>query len=155
MRPWPLVTVGAVATVATAACQDETVFTAGRDPLVCADSIPTACGPMARCVLDPYHYITGRFPGATQFIVHTVGEADLRFDLELDDRLSPGTTLRLQVSEPGCVQNSIYDSAGKDIFQNTDQDGILSIPLHVYRPGDHLVQLSADAYCSYKVRYDE
>jgi hypothetical protein len=136
------------------ACQDGSLFTSGLDPQVCEDSIPSACGAMARCVLDSEHYLEGRFPGAQRFAIHTTGETDLHVDVLLKDRVSPGTSLRLQVSEPNCVEKSLYDSAGKDIFQDTGPDGTLTIPVHVTEPGDHLVEISADAYCSYQLRFE-
>lgn len=136
------------------ACHENAVFTAGLEAQVCEDSIPSACGAMARCVLDTEHYLEGRFPGSQRFAIHTAGEADLRFDILLGDRRSPGTSLRLQVSEPTCVEKSLYDSAGKDIFQDTGPDGILSIPVHVRDPGDHLVEINSDAYCSYQLRFE-
>lgn len=135
-------------------CHDNAVFTAGLEAQVCEDSIPSACGAMARCVLDTDHYLEGRFPGAQRFAIHTAGETDLRFDILLGERHSPGTFLRLQVSEPTCVEKSIHDSAGKDIFQEAGPDGYLSIHVHVREPGDHLVELSSDAYCSYQLRFE-
>jgi len=138
--------------VGLAACSNDSFFTVGRDRLTCEDSIPTACGSTARCVLDDEHYLDGQFPSARRFIVRTAGEVDLKFEIYLDDRHTPGTSLRLEVSEPSCNEKSTYDSAGKDIFQSSGADGILAIPLHVVRPGDHLVELSSDAYCSYVLR---
>lgn len=142
----------ALASLAGSGCSNESFFTVGRDPVTCEDSIPTACGSTARCVLDSNHYLKGDFPSGRRFIVRTTGEADLKFEIYLDDRHSPGTSLRLEVSEPSCNERSTYDSAGVDIFRLTGDDGILSIPMHVVRPGDHLVELSSDAYCSYVLR---
>jgi hypothetical protein len=136
-----------------AACNDQSFFTIGRERVVCADSIPTACGSTARCVLDTGHFIDGDFPSGRRFIVRTTGEADLKFEIYLDERHAPGTTLRLEVSEPSCNEKVTYDSAGKDIFQASGADGILAIPVHTVRPGDHLVELSSDAYCSYVLRF--
>jgi hypothetical protein len=130
-------------------------FTRGRDRTVCADTIPTACGATARCVLDTSHYIDGDFPGSRRFIVRTKGEAELNFEIYLDERHAPGTSLRLEVSEPSCNEKSTFDSAGTDIFVRAGSDGVLSMPLHVLRPGDHLVELSSDAYCSYALRFSE
>ncbi|MGB8294825.1 MAG: hypothetical protein WCG85_05310 [Polyangia bacterium] len=135
------------------ACSDESFFTMGRDPMVCEDSIPTACGTTARCVLDTGHYLTGDFPSARRFIVHTMAEADLNFEIYLDNRHAPGTSLRLQVSEPSCDEKELFDSAGADIFQEAGEDGIIPMPIHVELPGDHLVELSSDAYCSYVLRF--
>jgi hypothetical protein len=134
------------------ACDKKSFFTLGRDHTVCEDSIPTACGATARCILDTDHYIDGDFPGGRKFIVRTMGEADLKFELFFDDRHAPGTSLRLELSEPGCNEKSTYDSAGTDIFKDAGMDGILAIAMHATRPGDHLVELSSDAYCSFVLR---
>ena len=135
------------------ACSNESFFTLGRDNMVCEDSIPTACGATARCVLDTGHYLAGDFPSARRFIVRTMGEADLKFEIYLDNRHAPGTSLRLDVSEPSCNDKQTYDSAGADIFRQAGMDGIIGIPIHTTRPGDHLVELSSDAYCSYVLRF--
>jgi hypothetical protein len=135
------------------ACDNESFFTLGRDRTVCEDNIPTACGQTARCVLDTHHYIDGEFPSGRRFIVRTMGEADLKFELYFDDKHTPGTSLRLEVSEPSCNEKSTYDSAGTDIFRVAGMDGILTVNAHSTRPGDHLVTLSSDAYCSYVLRF--
>jgi hypothetical protein len=133
-------------------CSNESFFTMGRDHTICEDTIPTACGAAARCVLDTNHYLDGDFPSGRRFIVRTPGEADLKFELYFDERHAPGTSLLLEVSEPSCNEKQTYDSAGVDIFQRAGDDGILAIPIHTTRPGDHLVELSSDAYCSYDLR---
>jgi hypothetical protein len=149
MRTWlllPLLLVG------LSGCDNESFFKIGRDRQTCEDSIPTACGSTARCVLDTKHYLEGDFPSGRRFIVRTTGESDLKFEIYLDDRHAPGTSLRLEVAEPSCNEKTTYDSAGIDIFQDAGADGILTIPVHTIRPGDHLVELSSDAYCSYVLR---
>lgn len=133
-------------------CSNESFFTIGRDRIVCEDSIPTACGATARCVLDEDHYLSGDFPSGRRFLVRTQAEADLKFEIYLDHRGAPGTSLRLEVSEPGCSEKSLWDSAGVDIFKSAGADGILTIPVHTTHPGDHLVELSSDAYASYVLR---
>ena len=138
--------------LALGGCNNASFFTMGRDRMACEDTIPTACGSTARCVLDTGHYLDGDFPSGRRFIVRTTGEADLKFELYFDDRHSPGTSLQLQVAEPSCNEKVSYDSSGIDIFQDAGADGILAIPLHTVRPGDHLVELSSDAYCSYFLR---
>ena len=134
------------------ACTSESFFTLERDRTVCEDSIPTACGTTARCVLDTSHYLDGDFPSARRFIVRTMGESDLKFEIYLDNRHAPGTSLRLEVSEPSCNEKQLFDSAGADIFQRAGASGIIAMPIHTTRPGDHLVELSSDAYCSYVLR---
>jgi hypothetical protein len=145
-------TLAAILSLGLFACNEESFFTVGRDRLVCEDSIPTTCGTTARCVLDTDHYLDGDFPSGRRFLIRTAGEADVKFEIYLDDRHSPGTSLRLELAEPSCNEKTTYDSAGRDIFQASGADGILSIPMHAVRPGDHLVELSSDAYCSYVLR---
>ena len=147
------VLISLLAGLGLSACGNESFFTLGRDRMVCEDSIPTACGATARCVLDTDHYLTGDFPSGRRFIVRTMGEADLRFEIYLDNRRAPGSSLRLETSEPSCNDKQIYDSAGVDIFKAAGEDGVLIIPMHVVRPGDHLVELSGDAYCSYVLKF--
>jgi len=136
------------------ACSNSSFFTVGRDRTICEQNIPTACGATARCVLDTSHYLDGEFPSSRRFIVRTTGEADLKFEIYLDDRHAPGTSLRLVVSEPSCNEKATYDSDGVDIFQAAGADGIITMPIHTTRPGDHLVELSSDAYCSYVLRFN-
>jgi hypothetical protein len=143
----------ALGLLSLAACDNRSFFTVGRDRTVCEDSIPTACGATARCLLDTSHYLDGEFPSGRRFIVRTNGEADLKFEIYLDDRHSPGTSLQLVLSEPSCNEKSSYDNAGTDIFKAAGADGIITIHMHATRPGDHLVELSSDAYCSYVLRF--
>ena len=148
--------IGALTTflmLALGGCSNSSYFTLGRDRMTCEDSIPTACGLTARCVLDTGHYLDGDFPSGRRFIVRTTDEADLKFEIYLDNRHSPGTSLRLEVAEPSCNEKVTYDSAGIDIFQDAGADGILAMPIHTVRPGDHLVELSSDAYSSYILRF--
>jgi hypothetical protein len=93
--------------LALGACDNQSFFTLGRDRMACEDSIPTACGSTARCVLDTSHYLDGDFPSGRRFIVRTTGEADLNFEIYLDDRHSPGTSLRLQIAEPSCNRRDV------------------------------------------------
>ena len=138
--------------LALSGCSNESFFTLGRDHTVCEDTIPTACGMAARCVLDTSHYLDGEFPSGRRFIVRTPGEADLKFEIYFVERHAPGTSLILDVSEPSCNEKETYDSGGVDIFQAAGEDGIIAIPIHTTRPGDHLVELSSDAYCTYDLR---
>src|SRR4051812_33382068 len=60
-------------------CADDALFTIGLDKQVCEGNFPTACGAVARCVLDTGHYLTGNFPTSQRFIVRTDGEATVNF----------------------------------------------------------------------------
>ena len=133
-------------------CGDQSTFAVGRDLQICDSNLPTACGLAARCVLDDTHYLQGRFPSARRFIVRTAGEATIRFQLLLTDEHTPGTELQFIVHEPGCGDRQTWDSAGQDPFRLTGGDGVLSVPVHVTQPGDHLVEFVSDAYCAYALK---
>jgi hypothetical protein len=135
-------------------CSDNSTFTLGRNQELCVTTVPTACGIPARCVIDDTVYIQGTLPGSQAFIVRTDGEIMLNFHILLTDRLAPGTVLRLVANEPTCGQHSTYDSEGTNLFQLTGEDGALPIPLEVHQAGDHLVELSSDAYCDYSLIVD-
>jgi hypothetical protein len=134
-------------------CQDSSFFTVGRDLQTCEENIPTTDGKTARCLLDENHYPDEKFPGGMRFLVRTIGEADVSFELYLEDRKAPGTTLTLDVFEPNGSERHFWDSGGRDIFRIAGSSGIIDIDLHVTRPGDHLVELMSDAYCSYILRF--
>lgn len=136
-------------------CRDDSSFTLGRDLDVCEGNYPTACGPTARCVLDESHYLTGAFPSARRFILHTMGETSLQIQIYLTDERAPGTELRLTVSEPSCSDQYVYDSSGQDLFRLASSDGTLPMDFHVSRAGDHLVEMVSDAYCSYTLIWNE
>jgi hypothetical protein len=136
-----------------AGCSDDAAFTLGLDHQVCEDNIPTACGAVARCVLDRQHYIDGSFPSSQQLIVRTDGEADLVFQIYLTDERAPGDDLGLSVEEPTCGESHSFDSAGRDPFRLAGSDGIVRIPLRVDQRGDHLVQLFCNAYASYTLKW--
>jgi hypothetical protein len=141
-------------TLAASGCGDQSTFALGRQLDACEENLPTACGVSARCVLDGDHYLSGMFPSARRFLVRTAGETTLHFLLLLTDEHAPGTDLELTVHEPTCGDRSVWDSAGRDLFRLTDQDGVLALPMSASLPGDHLVELASDAYCSYALRLD-
>jgi hypothetical protein len=128
-------------------------FTQGNSLNECTDTIPAACGDTAHCVLESDQYLQGFFPGSQTFIVRTTQTVDVTFSFVFTNRVSPGTAgLSLTSTEPDCSQQSSYTSEG-DLFQLAGASGIVSFPIHMATPGDHLVVFSSDAYCSYQVKY--
>jgi hypothetical protein len=137
-----------------AGCGDESTFALGRELEVCEENLPTACGISARCVLDTDHYLEGTFPNARRFIARAAGGTTMHFQVLLTDQYAPGTELQLTVHEPNCAESHVYDSAGQDLFRVAGSDGVILIPMLVSRPGDHLVEVVSDAYCSYALKWD-
>jgi len=126
--------------------------TAGDSVNPCDDDIPAACGETGHCVLDGDQYLTGQFPGSQSFIVRTQGPQVVTFSFTFDNRVSAGTGLTLTSTEPDCSGNSTYASQG-DLFEDSGSSGVLSFPISMTEAGDHLVQFSSDAYCSYDLVY--
>ena len=135
-------------------CGNDSTFTIGRDLEICEDNVPTACGLPGRCVLDTSHYLAGRFPGSRRFIIRTDGEATMRLQLLLSDQRAPGTELQIIVHEPGCGDRSVWDSGGQDLFRLASAAGVVTVPLGVRQPGDHLVEFVSDAYCGYDLEWN-
>jgi hypothetical protein len=127
-------------------------FTSGTSLNRCMDTIPAACGMTAHCVLDTNQYLQGEFPGAQTFVVRTDTPVTVNFEFVFQNRISPGTQLTLTSTEPDCAGQSSYTSQG-DLFELAGASGILKFPIQLMSAGDHLVQFSSDAYCSYELRY--
>jgi hypothetical protein len=126
--------------------------TAGDDLNTCNANIPAACGTIAHCVLDTDQYLQGQFPGSNSFVITTANPEMVTFSFEFTNRISAGTTLTLTSTEPDCSERSIYMNPG-DIFQLAGASGVLSFPITMTEAGDHLIQFSSDAYCSYQLAY--
>jgi len=126
--------------------------TAGDSLNPCTESVPSACGMTARCVLGSNEYLSGQFPGSQTFVLRTTNPEQVTFSFDFGNRVSPGTTLTLSATEPDCSETSTHTSQG-DIFQLAGASGILSFPITLTEPGDHMIQFSSDAYCSYDLAY--
>jgi hypothetical protein len=125
---------------------------AGDSVNQCQDSIPAPCGTIAHCVLDSDQYLSGQFPSSQVFILRTTTAVRVTFSFQFDDRVSAGTGLSLTASEPDCSEQVSYTSQG-DLFEISGASGVLSFPITMTQPGDHLIQFSSDAYCSYELAY--
>jgi len=126
--------------------------TAGNSLNACQDSIPAPCGAIAHCVLDSDQYLQGNFPSSQTFIIHTATPQQVTFSFQFNDRISAGTGFTLTSSEPDCSEQSEYTSMG-DLFELSGASGVLSFPITMTEPGDHLIRFNSDAYCSYQLVY--
>jgi hypothetical protein len=127
--------------------------TAGDSLDPCNETIPAPCGDVAHCVLDSSSYLQGTFPGMQTFVVRISSPAMVTFSFQFTNRISAGSMLTLTSTEPDCSQTSTYMNPG-DIFKLAGADGVLSFPITMTEVGDHLIQFSSDAYCSYQLSYD-
>jgi hypothetical protein len=126
--------------------------TAGDSLNPCNETIPAPCGMIAHCVLDNDQYVEGTFPGMQTFVVRAPAPEMVTFSFEFTNRISAGTTLTLSSTEPDCSQTSTYMNK-TDIFMQAGASGILTFPITMTEAGDHLIQFSSDAYCSYDLSY--
>jgi hypothetical protein len=125
----------------------------GTDSLnLCQESFPAPCGSIAHCVLASNEYLQSTFPGSQIFVVRTTSPTRVTFSFEFTNRISAGTMLTLTSSEPDCSERSVYTSTS-DIFMLAGASGVLSFPITMTEPGDHLIQFNSDAYCSYQLVY--
>ncbi len=126
--------------------------TAGDSFNQCQDNIPAACGNIAHCVLGSDQYLQGEFPGSQMLVIRTQAPQQVTFSFAFTDRISAGTSLTLSSTEPDCSEKATYTSHG-DLFKLAGASGILSFSLTLTEAGDHLIQFSSDAYCSYQFVY--
>lgn len=118
----------------------------------CNQTIPAPCGTIAHCILDNNEYLQGTFPGSQVFLIRVDAPKMITFSFEFTNRISAGTMLTLSSTEPGCSQTSTYMSMS-DIFKQAGASGIITFPVTMTEPGDHLIQFNSDAYCSYQLSY--
>ena len=126
--------------------------TAGETVNPCQENFPAPCGTIAHCVLTNNEFLQGSFPGSQIFVIRTTAPEHVTFSFDFTNRISAGTTLTLSSTEPDCSERSTYMNTS-DIFQAAGGSGILSFPITMTEPGDHLIQFSSDAYCSYQLVY--
>jgi hypothetical protein len=128
----------------------DSVTTGSANP--CNEMIPAPCGMISHCILADDEYIQGSFPGSQTFTIRIAAPEMVTFSFEFTNRISAGSMLTLTSTEPDCSETSTYTAPG-DIFMLAGASGILSFPITMTEPGDHLIQFSSDSYCSYDLSY--
>ena len=151
-----LALVAAVASVAlsSAGCNfgSEASFIDTATLSQCDDEIPV-CNTTAGCkMVEEDTYLEGSFPGQRFMIVPTEGEALIRLKVFWRTQLGPGADTDITWFEPACVDDFTFQSAGADIFRDTNDQGIFIKEQRVFRAGDHLVQIRSDAVGDYLLR---
>lgn len=124
----------------------------GGSPNPCQQTIPSACGAIAHCVLADNESLSGQFPGSQSFVVRAAAPQMVTFSFAFDNRVASGTMLTLTSTEPDCTEQSTYMTTS-DIFKLAGATAILSFPITMTQAGDHLIQFTSDAYCSYQLTY--
>ena len=153
LHAWRLPLLPLLALIGGSGCDfgSEAAFIDGRSLDRCNQSIPV-CSTTAGCrLVEEDQYLEGRFPGFRQMIVPTAAEAVITVEIYWRTQLSPGADTEILWYEPACVDAYHYESAGLDVFA-ASKDGVLIERQHVFRGGDHLVEVRSDATGEYVMR---
>lgn len=132
----------------------EAAFIGKRVLDTCDLEIPV-CNTTAGCKLtEEEGYLEKEFPGTAQLIVPTEGEATIRVSLYWREQLGPGADTEIIWHEPACVDSFRFESQGRDIFADSNEQGIFVQDQKVFREGEHLVEIRSDATAKYLLRTD-
>jgi hypothetical protein len=140
----------------SAACSfgSEAAFIGKRVLDTCDLEIPV-CNTTAGCKLtEEEGYLESQFPGTAQLIVPTEGEATIRVSIYWREQLGPGADTEIIWHEPACVDSFRFESQGRDIFLDSNEQGIFVQEQKVFREGEHLVEIRSDATAKYLLRTD-
>jgi hypothetical protein len=142
--------------VASSGCSfgSEAAFIDTRVLDTCDLEVPV-CNTTAGCKMtEEESYLEGDFPGVRTFIVPTEGEATIRISLYWREQLGPGADTEFIWHEPACVDSFRFESQGRDIFADSNEQGIFVQEKKVFREGEHLIEVRSDATASYLLRTD-
>ncbi len=142
--------------VAVGGCNfgSEATFVGKRALDTCDLEIPV-CNTTAGCKLtEEEGYLEKEFPGTVDLIVPTEGEATIRISIYWREQLGPGADTEIIWHEPACVDSFRFESQGRDVFADSNEQGIFVQEQKVFRAGEHLVQLRSDATATYLLRTD-
>jgi hypothetical protein len=130
----------------------EAAFIGKRTLDTCDLEIPV-CNTTAGCKMtEEESYLEKEFPGTVELIVPTEGEATIRVSFFWRERLGPGADTEIIWHEPACVDNFRFESEGRDIFADSNEQGIFVQEQKVFREGEHLVEIRSDATATYLLR---
>jgi hypothetical protein len=121
----------------------EKAFLARRGENPCLERIQACPGETASCVLDDYSYTVADFPGSFRFLVEANSEDEIEVMLYLTDQRDAGISTYIYWNEPGCIDTYIFDSAGRNLFEEAD-DHVIREKRKVYDGGEHLIEIDSD-----------
>lgn len=137
---WGLMLVG------LAACGGgtEADFVQGRAENPCIQSLPACPGLFAACSLNDKNYARVTFPGTFSFLVDAEESYDIEVMVFFSDPRDAGRETQILWHEPGCTDVYVYDSAGRDLFDEARGTGFVSETEQVFESGEHLLEIISD-----------
>jgi hypothetical protein len=132
---------------------DEGAFIADAEGVTCDQSVPV-CNTGAACVMGEARYIEDDFPGDINFVVTTPADTTIVVNIFFKEETSPGEDTTITWFEPGCGDKQTYFSGADDIFSKAGVDRVFSQQKKMRQAGDHLIEISSDAYAHIFVRVE-
>jgi hypothetical protein len=155
-RARPAFIAGVLVVGGAAGCRfgNEANFVGPRVLDTCDLEVPV-CNTTAGCKLvEEQRYLEGEFPGQRSWIVPTDGEATIRLSILWRTQLGPGADTEILWHEPACVDTYRFESQGRDVFADSNAQGVFIKEQKVFREGEHLIELRSDATAEYVLRTD-
>lgn len=144
----------AAAAVGCAAAPEDT-FTDGLTLDRCSEGArPPICRlGSVQCILESDEYLEGSFPSTQRFIVTTQGTVDITVSILFASRGSSGVDTQIFWYEPNCDREE-WSSNGIDIFREAGDDRILEQTARMTQFGNHLIEVTSDAFADYLIKTD-
>jgi hypothetical protein len=120
----------------------------------CVQVIPACPGQYAACVLSDSRYAEVRFPGAFSFLVNADPESQIEVLIFLREQRDAGFDTRIYWNEPGCSDVYIYESQGRDLFDEAEDTSVIAKKEKVFDGGEHLIEIISDMQAKTLVTVD-
>jgi len=133
-----------VAGAGVAGCSGGDYIIAGRNLDPCLENLPACTRASASCVLDPGTYAEQDFPGIFNFLVDIDAGNELEILMFFADQNDAGQETQIVWNEPGCSDQTVYNSQGADLFYEARDVGVLSRKAKMKEDGEHLVEIDTD-----------
>ncbi|MEZ4273515.1 MAG: hypothetical protein R3C68_19390 [Myxococcota bacterium] len=133
--------------VVASACSPslEEAFRKGRGLRGCFSTLNACPGLFASCVLDNDSYAEKQFPGSLRFLVDADEDDTVEVSFFFVTQRDPGLSTRIFWNEPGCSDQQVYDSEGRDIFFEAGNELIFRQSKIMRKDGEHLIEVFSDA----------
>jgi hypothetical protein len=130
--------------LALGGCGGGDYIIAGRHLDPCLENLPACTRASASCVLDPATYAEQRFPGVFSFLVDVDAGNELEVLIFFAEQNDAGQQTQIVWNEPGCSDQTVYNSGGADLFYEARDVGVLSRKAEIKEDGEHLLEIDSD-----------
>lgn len=148
MKTTATLAIAALLLFAGAACDPNSLeaHVKGRSLVPCVQHIPACPSLYAACELNDTTYAQVRFPADSpfRFMVAARPEEEIAVTLFFVTQADAGLDTRILWYEPGCSDVYVYESEGRNLFEEAEETNSVTREETVYDGGDHLLEIFTD-----------